>query len=275
MTKVSYLLVAEKSVHKIIRLTISALEKYADPDRIYVVVPSSQIDIFRPISKGRVVLISEEDVLPQWPLSRIKLMLSKYPSRAGWYLQQFLKLSFSNYAGIGQYVIWDADTVMLKSLELRRDDRIVMNANKKLHKPYFDTYRRLFGFEPTLKRSMISQYMLIDHDVCLQMQQEICRYGDGKDWIEVTLRGLPQMSISEFSEYETYANYLEKKYPDGIHFQTAKWFLYGSEIFPNLDVVSLEQVEKRFCGYSYVAFERHPYKFTRRLGSRLQLILGL
>jgi hypothetical protein len=272
--KLPYLLVAEKSVLKIIGKTVSALEKYANPASIYVVVPSGQLEAFGALLTDRVTLVPEEDVLPDWPLARVKSLLPKQPERAGWYLQQFLKLEFGKYAGVPCYVIWDADTIMLQSPVLERNARVVMNTAKEYHQPYFDTFRRLFGVAPTLPRSMISQYMLIDSSICLQMQQEICARGQGESWVEILLRSLPGTSISEFSEYETYANYLARLNPAGIELANSKWFRYGAEIFPDYKSVSLEQIEIRFAGYAYVAFERHPSNTIRWLGSRALLMLG-
>ena len=274
MEKLPYLLVAEKHLLNIIRQTVSALIKHANPAGIYVVVPGGQLEAFQARLKDRVILVPEGDVLPEWPLASVKSMLPKQPARAGWYLQQFLKLSFGKYAGVARYVIWDADTVMLQPPVLERSGRVVMNTAKEYHQPYFDTFRRLFGVAPTLPHSMISQYMLIDSAVCLQMQQNICARGQGVDWIEVLLRGLPGASISEFSEYETYANYLAHINPIGVELQTRKWFRYGSEIFPDQESASLEQIEKRFAGYGYVVFERHRSSAVRRLGAHALLMLS-
>lgn len=274
MVKLPYLLVAEKSLLKIIGHTVSALEKYGDPAEIYLVVPDEQIEAFQTVLLNRVVLVPEEKLLPEWPLARIRSMLAKQSGRAGWYLQQFLKLAFGRYSGIERYVIWDADTVMLQPPVLERCGRVIMNKAKEYHQPYFDTFRRLFGIAPTLPCSTISQYMLIDTAICLQMQKEICAHGEGTDWIEVLLRGLPGTSISEFSEYETYANYLAYIRPTAFELGSRKWFRYGSEIFTNLERVSVEQIEERFAGYSYVAFERHPPSLCRNLVSKLRLALA-
>jgi len=252
-----------------------SLEKHANPAGIYVVVPAGQRDAFREVLADRVQVVVEEDVLPNWPLSRVKSMLPKQPRRAGWYLQQFLKLGFGQYAHVPRYVIWDADTVMLRPPVLEKDGKVVMNTAKEYHQPYFDTFRRLLGVAPVLPRSMISQYMRIDSAVCLQMQQEISARGQGDGWIEVLLRGLPGTSISEFSEYETYANYLAHINPAGIELQTSKWFRYGSEIFPDQESVSLEQIEKRFAGYGYVAFERHDCNVVKRIFANVFVFFSL
>ncbi len=252
-----------------------SLEKHANPAEIYVVVPGAQLNAFREVLGNRVRLVAEEDVLPDWPLLRVKSMLPKQPGRAGWYLQQFLKLGFGQYAHVPRYVIWDADTVMLRRPVLEKDGKVVMNTAKEYHQPYFDTFRRLLGVAPVLQRSMISQYMQIDSAVCLQMQQEICARGQGTDWIEVLLRGLPGTSISEFSEYETYANYLAHINPTGIELKTSKWFRYGSEIFPDQGAISLEQIEKRFAGYGYVAFERHDCSVLKRIFANIFVFCSL
>jgi hypothetical protein len=275
MEMLPYLLVAEKSILKLIGQTVSALEKYANPAGIYIVIPSGQLKAFGARLTDRVILVPEEDVLPDWSLARVRSMLPKRPERAGWYLQQFLKLSFFKHVEVPRYVIWDADTVMLKPPVLERNARVVMNTAKEYHQPYFDTFQRLFGVVPTLPLSTISQYMLIDSAICMKMQQEICTRGQREDWVEVLLSGLPGKSISEFSEYETYANYLAHINRSGIELQSSKWFRYGSEILADPESVSLEQIETRFAGYSHVAFERHRSTFARRLGSHILLTLGL
>ena len=53
--------------------------------------------------------------------------MKTFKDRAGWYYQQFLKLSFDLYykkhfGHLAGYVIWDADTVMLKAPKLKSED---------------------------------------------------------------------------------------------------------------------------------------------------------
>lgn len=274
MEKLPYLLVAEKSLLPIISKTVSSLLKYADPLYIYVVVPEAQLEQFRSTLHATVKLVSEETVLPQWPLQRVRSLLPRHPERSGWYLQQFLKLGFGQFSQLPKYVIWDADTVMLQPPTLIRNGKFVFNTAREYHLPYFATFRRLLGRDPTLRRSAISQYMLIESDICQRLQQEICTIGAHTDWIETLLASLPGDSISEFSEYETYANYVAQILPDKVELQEVNWFRYGAEIFRSLDDVSLENIESRFSGYAYVAFERHGTSIARRIGARLLLLMG-
>ena len=275
MNRYPYLLVAEESLLSIITHTVESLEKYADPSQIYLVVPAHQFKKFRLKLNDRVVIISEDEVLPNWSINRIKSFLPNNPSRAGWYLQQFLKLCFGSYSGLGHYVIWDADTIMLNSPQLLVDGRIVMNRSKEYHQPYFDTYLRLFGIQPTLTKSMISQYMLIDYKVCLAMQNEIIRNKTCQDWIGVVLEGLPGRSISEFSEYETYANFFAKFHPDSFRVSKVKWFRYGAYIINDVENVSFYQIRNVFNKYNYVAFERHSNNHIKKILAIILLKLSI
>ena len=90
-----------------------------------------------------------------------------------------------------------------------------MNSSNRLHKPYFDTYRRLFKHSPPVARSLISQFMVIDQKTLTEMQDEIKINAGQQCWIDAVLRGLPLKSPSEFSEYEIYGNYFASRYRRG------------------------------------------------------------
>jgi hypothetical protein len=257
-----FLLVAEKSLIDIIPITIKSIEKYGNPESISIIVPSGEIDKFRRLELGDVELIPEDAVLPAWPLKRIKSKIP-FPDRAGWYLQQFLKLEFGDFAKLSKYVIWDADTIMLSKINFQSGDQTILNLSREYHEPYFSTYRKIFDHNPQLKRSAISQYILIDNAVCFSMKQEIIKGKEGDDWIDVVLGSLSGTSESEFSEYETYANYLYHFSPSKIELRASKWFRYGAEIFPDWSSLKLETIERYFSGYAYVAFERHRKKRLR------------
>ena len=103
--------------------------------------------------------------------------------------------------------------------------------------------------------------MLFETNILLEMRDEL-ESRHGCDWIEAVLRALPGTSASEFSEYETYANYFESRHPGSIELRSQKWFRYGREVFPKTDA-TLEEIARRFDGYDYVAFERHDSNWLK------------
>lgn len=69
----------------------------------------------------RVHIIHEEDLLNGWTKDRIsKFPVVGFPARTGWYIQQFLKMGFSQKTKDADYLIWDADTIILKPIKIKK-----------------------------------------------------------------------------------------------------------------------------------------------------------
>lgn len=271
--RLPYVLVAEGMLLPLIGLVITGLKKHADPESITLIVPQRQLDAFKATVGESATVISEDAVLPDWPISRVRDLLA-HPNRAGWYLQQFLKLSFGQFSGASAYVIWDADTIPLAPPLLRDGKTTLFCAAQEHNQPYFDTYKLLLDQEPVLKRSAISQYMHIETQIVEALQLAIIEKTGAPTWIDAILNALPGESISEFSEYETYANFLMSWHPSRGRMIDVPWFRYGAEIYPDCTRVTLTELEKRFARYSHVAFERHPRSFLRRIAAHSKLFLG-
>jgi hypothetical protein len=274
-TQLPFLLVTERSTLPVIGHTLRGIRDFGNPESISIVVPSSQIGDFDFAAEFGAKVIAEDEVLPEWSLSRVRGALPRHPQMAGWYLQQFLKLSFGFYARIPQYVIWDADTVMLSRIDFTENGITLMNSAREHHREYFETFRKLFGREATLPRSVISQYMLIETQIVQQMRGTVeSRFG--KNWIEAILSVLPGDSLCEFSEYETYGNFLAVCDRKRLKLLQIKWFRRGAEIIHDPALEDFDAIRKRFARYAYVAFERHhSTSFLRRLRGRGLLLLGL
>lgn len=272
--RLPYVLVAEALLLPLIGVVIAGLKKYANPASITLVVPKHQTDAFKSTVGESATVISEDAVLPDWHISRVRDRLA-HQNRAGWYLQQFLKLSFGQFSGAPAYVIWDADTIPLAPPLLRDGEMTLFCAAQEHNPPYFDTYKLLLGLEPVLKRSAISQYMYIETSIVEDLQSTIIENAGASTWIEAILDALPGESISEFSEYETYANFFMSRHPGRGRMIDVPWFRYGAEIYPDCAQVTLEDLEKRFARYSHVAFERHPRRFLRRAAAHSKLFFGL
>lgn len=275
MESLPYVMVAEKSVLPIAGIACQSLYKHAGPASVHIVVPDREVEIFCSTLAGTCTIVPESDLLPEWPLRRIAGMFPPLLSqRAGWYLQQFLKLRFGSWSGLSRYVIWDADTVLLRPLQLMSGERVVMNQAREHHAPYFDTYRALFDRPPVLPKSVISQYMLMDSSVISELFREL-EQRHQTNWVEAILRALPGRSFSEFSEYETYGNFLAQRFPGSVLLQKEKWFRYGAEIMARPAERKLPEIERQFSGFAYVAFERHPGSPSKRLLCRGARALGI
>lgn len=269
-----YVLVAEASLIPLIRVVVLGLLKHANPASITLIAPEHDVDAFIASVGKTATVISERAVLPDWPLERVRDRLAQQ-NRAGWYLQQFLKLSFGQFIGAAAYVIWDADTVPISRPVLREGQTTLFCTAPEHNPPYFETYRRLLHMKPTLKQSVISQYMHIETPIAVELQSAIMKNTGSTSWIDAVLNVLPGKGPSEFSEYETYANFFAATRPALCRTVNLPWFRYGAEIYPDFGRVTLEELERRFIKYRHVAFERHPDSLRRRIAAYAKLSLGI
>lgn len=273
----NFLLVSDKSVENILPVTIESLKRRGNAKSIAVVVPSQEISRFSYLSETGVSIISEDEILPHWCKQKIRDRI-KMKDRAGWYLQQFLKLAYGTSQGLKKYVIWDSDTVLIRNMVIESGDIVNINLAREYHKPYFETFKKITGYKTVLGRSAISQYIQIHTEIVEALINRICTYTGDPDWVNAILSRLDGKSQSEFSEYETYANFVAVESPDRIKLVNNKWFRNGSDVVKLQDVTplmsaqaKLHLVEKLFSGFNYVAFERHNCSRFRRIASHLML----
>ena len=102
-------------------------------------------------------LIDELDVIKGITIEEIKSYLKEKgadSTRAGWYFQQFLKMAFSLRHDCDKYyVIWDADTILLRPFEaLGHDGRALIQPSDEYHAPYFaKTNASTYWFKKSLR----------------------------------------------------------------------------------------------------------------------------
>lgn len=267
-------LVAEESVINTIRLAIIGLQKYSDVNRIDVIVPDHQENLFYDRLKFlNVNIIPETELVPENEIKQIKNKLGVMKIRFGWYLQQFLKWEYRRICNSNEYLIWDADTVLVRKSDFFCDKVSNFNMANEYHKPYFNTTERAFGLSRQVEQSFISQYMLIKVEILNELI-ETCKTNTSQPWFLSLLEHIGKTDPSEFSEYETYGNYVLRHNPSyKINFKKDKWFRYGSDIFTLGENTEFTDLEKKFRKYNYVAFERHPKKYTRNLFANLKFLL--
>jgi hypothetical protein len=262
--KMKALLVAEESVLPVLRHVIDGLLKWGIAEEVFLVVPARQLDGFAHLGSSRTQVIPEEEVIGNFSLGAIGDRLGPYRWRAGWYLQQFVKLGFARITRDEHYVIWDADTIPLEPIDLVKNGRCQINVSKEFHPPYFQVIRELLRLDPVLRFSVISQYMTVATHFAVEMLDRIEQIHE-REWIDAVLAALPLKGQSEFSEYETYGNFMAVEHPSELEFVRHRWFRNGSDILELHDLPTNEQIERVFAKYSYVSFERRTHAGWKRL----------
>ncbi|WP_409530107.1 DUF6492 family protein [Sphingobacterium sp.] len=85
---------------------------------MYVVTNPSHFEKFQVLSPTNLVLVNENELFDRFNFQSIITFLKQKidnADRAGWYFQQFLKMEISKIIQSDHYLIWDADTIPLKT----------------------------------------------------------------------------------------------------------------------------------------------------------------
>lgn len=182
--------------------------------------------------------------------------------RAGWYVQQFIKMEYARICDDEYYLLWDSDTVPVKKIKFfDADGKPYLDCKSEFHKPYFDTMARLFpDMKKEVDESFISEHMLIRTHLMREMLEAMEKnYAlPGKHFTEKVIYAITPQDIgkSGFSEFETFGTYVTKEHP--TYYALRKWasmryagFFYdGSKMMTETKMIWLA---KR---YDAVTFEK-------------------
>lgn len=170
------------------------------------------------VEKFSVVLLDENTMCSDISFQRIKQLLLEHGVhiRVGWYLQQFLKMGFSQTKYAKKYYLtWDSDTLPLSHINFFDGDSPLFTMKKEYNEPYFETMQKLIGIGKVADFSFISEHMMFDKDIMCELIETIAQSKvDGNDWIEKILNACENLEKPCFSEFETYGSFVWNKYPD-------------------------------------------------------------
>lgn len=236
----------------VLSLVIPRLRKFIPHQRCVVFTSILNLDLFRRSLGKEVVLVDEDTVIPGMRLQdlRAKISLPGFPAGAGWYFQQFLKLSYPRlYPGAERYLIWDADTVPLRPIEVfgPNGESLLTVATMKAaspppgvnldvetlkmlrkatcpHDEYFFNFEQLLGEKTRSPTSFISQHMPIQVETLKQMTQKIeNRFPGPESWCWKVIQNLHGSGANLFSEYEFYAHYALRHAPTRHRVRFLAW----------------------------------------------------
>ena len=256
-------------------ITCESLRTHVPNAEIHVVTRKSDFPRFRNACGSDLVLWDENALLPQMDLKSLKEMsFPFFPQGAGWYFQQFLKFAFVNVSNADEhYLIWDADTVLLRPIEFFDSlGRPFYTRATEHHKAYFQTFEALFGTPAQRAFSFISQHQLINKQILCQMLAEIeDRNPSARNWAWAIMNNLRGEGSNLFSEYETYGHYAKWKRPEAMAFRDLKWTRTGGQIagYPP-DPSKLHLLSGQ---YSFAAFEAF-FSLKNRLYRKLSTLFG-
>lgn len=135
--------------------------------------------------------------------------------RSGWLLQQLIKLNGDSVAVTDNFLVLDADTVLIKPQRLDSGGGNVLMVSEEHHDPYYRTYEKLLGRAPQSVLSFVCHYMIFNKQVLVDLRQAIQKRTQ-KTWAQAIVDAIDKNEASSFSEYETYGNFLCETSPRQI-----------------------------------------------------------
>jgi len=253
------------SRHKDIALkAIRSLHLFTQSRKIFIITSRQNFTFFENMLEARfpVYLLDEDEIIENINLRVLQEYFTRRIGtslRAGWYFQQFLKMSVCNLSDVADhYLIWDSDTVLLQPLIFfDQDVRVLVNPKTEYHQPYFELIKKALGIEKQIGFSFISEHFMINKSY---MNELVCNFmtrsSSEISWVELILNSIDDVHlfISGFSEFETYGNFVALKYKDSFKCRSLKSTRYGTMHYgmnPNkYDIFNL-----MLAGYAFASFE--------------------
>lgn len=216
--------------------TITSLIKYINPRKIVLIGPASMEEHI-PVRDERVQYIDGNTIIPGMSKESIAEAIIKrqreagiqeLANRAGWLLQQFIKYGYSVYSGEEEYLVWDADVVLNREIEFKKDGKPkFILYDHHMHIEYLPTIKLLLGetLHPQGEYTFVNPYMLIKSSIMKEMLDAISDNDkvSGDNWWEKCINAMPvkDLSHSGFSEFETYGEYVISTHPDAYLYETS------------------------------------------------------
>lgn len=237
------------------RFAFEGLLRHVPEARPHVITRRADFGTFRDACGSELRLLDENEMIPGMNLRDLRSTpLPFFPAGAGWYFQQFLKWACADlFTSERGYLIWDADTVLLRPLEFRDPTgKTWLTTSKEYHPPYFETIQELLGFSPARRVSFISQHQWIDSDLLKELLERIGG-GSERGWAWEIISRMRGKGTNLFSEYETYGHYCLSRHPERCVVREVSWTRAGRRVagFPPQPA----RLEALAGDYAFASFE--------------------
>lgn len=236
--------------------------------RYILAVPRAEVSQFSARVSARFDVVAEDEFLGGVTIDAVRRALSPARAkRAGWYLQQFVKLAAARDVACTS-LIWDADTVLLREPDFgpgatKPGEVIRAYGSREYHAPYFETFEHLTGLKRAADRSFIAQCLCV-RGTWIEALLSTIENRAGKDWVGAILAVLPGQCPSEFSEYETIGNFVLHRFPGELEFHNRRWSRFGHALIGGPEKLTPFRATALARAYDFIALEHGIRPSLRR-----------
>lgn len=284
--KYPLVLMCTPSVAMRLRERLHYFYEYIEPSKI-IVVGNGKVGEYIAINKVDVDFIDEDKVLEGLTYKKVESLLMKknndtlVKGRTGWYFQQFLKYAISLKMTGDDYLIWDADTIPTRHVNMMVGNKRIMHTSHMVHLPYAESYAKIFPqYSYDNRVSFITEHMLINCDVVKHLIKDIENNKNlvGDLFFEKIIDSIDEKNLSKsgFSEFETYGNYVFNVFPD--MYECRKWrsLRAGTAFFKELNDNDVEFLAKYVDAVSFESHKKHvlasKYLAKKWIGRLLSIV---
>ena len=257
--------------------------RYLPIKNIYVIGPESIAEKVSNAHNSRLIFMNENEFVD---VPRIRELYSsrtdKNTGRAGWYVQQYIKMQFARFTKDEYYLIWDSDTIPLKPVELFDEafGKPVIRCGFVMHASYagyLDTFCKIL---PNINNtvpdtSFVREHMMINAQHMRELLDEIESNPEysGSNFQEKILNAAEEKYIYwGFSEFQTYGIFITARYPDSYIF-SSKWrtLRTGQRFVSNSNSLSEDQIKWFASKYNVMSIEKwqKPTRLSGLVDSKL------
>jgi len=251
------------------------MRKYLCPARIVIIAPrschSALASLGDKTGAARESILMDEDSLAAGLntdyVASLLAARGANPKRSGWYFQQFLKLCYSLNPLTGEYyLVWDADTIPLRPMKFFGETgKVIFETSGEYNASYFFTMQRLIGKGKMYDHSFISEHMMMESATVCELLKLICAPGmvSPRDVAQRIIAAIDDgaLSVSGFSEFETYGTFAASAYPDRYEQRSLRSLRHGAMLFGRQpSAKNLFALSRR---YWWASFEAWPVSTCR------------
>lgn len=209
--------------------------------QIYIVAPNA-ISIRDVAAKNGCIFVDETTVCAITK-QQINFIING-KDRSGWIYQQLLKLNFDKIGTCENYLVVDADTVFIKDIAFENEGRLYFDFSDEFHEPYYKAYELLTSLKHNSKVSFVAHYMLFAKCRLKELKTHI-EYHNNANYADTIIQLKEKVvNDSNFSEYETYANFCVTQHPNkylirywfnkSLHITRIKEFMEVADKYKNI-----------------------------------------
>jgi hypothetical protein len=249
-TKIDVLIPAIEKDLKTLPYVIDAVNKQVKHPigRIYIVAPKRKR--IRDLCKMKNCTFVDETSL--LPITKKDIHYrSKKWDRSGWLYQQLLKMSGDTLCSSENFLVIDADTVLIRPHVFKEGARTVFYCRNWSQPEYFKTYKKLMGRKRASSTSFVTHYMLFNKSKLSKLKRTI-RTKNDTSWYSAILKKIDKSKQFAFSEFETYGNFLYADNPKGVILKKA----LNKSLHTSVGKVSKKKLETLAKKYRSVSFHK-------------------